>query len=253
MAPTDDPKLIKSDETLLQIIDAIRANGGATVTEVASELGLAKSTVFRHLKTLEKHRFVSSEEFTYQIGLRFLELGVDAREGYYYEQIKPFIEDLANESGEFTGFLVEEHGLGRYIYLDRQGVPSDARIGERLFLNQSAAGKAILAHLDEERVHDIIERHGLPRKTEATITDKDELFRELETIRERGYSIVKGDHTEMLWGIGAPVLLYNERLIGGITIAGPSYRTDEEKIEYDLPKLLLGKLKEFELQVTYDI
>ncbi len=51
------------------------------------------------------------------------------------------------------------------------------------------SAKAILSAFPDERVRDIVDRHGLPAKTPQTITDPDALFEELATIRERGFAL----------------------------------------------------------------
>lgn len=249
--PTKDGT-IRSDETLLALILLLKQKDGATVTELANEMDLAKSSVHRHLKTMLKHRYVVKDDNEYKLGLRFLDLGGFARaRNDIYSEVKPVVKRLATETGEFVSFVTEEHGMGIFLYIEREGVPSDARVGKEVYLHQSAAGKAILSQIDEKRRKEIIDRHGLPRKTEDTITDRDRLLEELREIEQRGYSYVKGDHTSSLWGVGAPVIHPEGRLLGGITVAGPAYRLRGERIEEELPDFLLGKMKEFELQVTH--
>ncbi|MFB6187002.1 MAG: IclR family transcriptional regulator C-terminal domain-containing protein, partial [Halobacteriaceae archaeon] len=67
-------------------------------------------------------------------------------------------------------------------------------IGARRLPHANAAGKAILAHLPEDVVHDILDRTGLPEHTKHTITSRKELFDELDSIRERGYAVNRGEY-----------------------------------------------------------
>lgn len=252
MVTNDKEGVIKSDETLLTLLSLLKQKNGATVTELADDMDLAKSSVYRHLKTLLINRYVIKEGSEYKLGLRFLDLGGFARaQNDIYSEVKPIVSQLASETGEFVSFITEEHGMGVFLYIERQGVPSDARVGKEVYLHQSAAGKAILSQINKERREEIIDQHGLPQKTENTITDKDRLYEEIEGIQDRGYAYVEGDHTDSLWGVGVPVLHPDGRVLGGITLAGPSYRLRGERMEKELPELLKGKMKEFELQVTY--
>lgn len=245
---------IKSDETLLEIIDVLYEQGGATVTEVADTVDVSKSTVHRHLATLQKHDYVMKEDHEYALGFRFLDLGGHVRHrDPIHKQVKSLVRNIAEETGEFVGFLVEEHGLGTYIYSEwgSEGVGNDVRIGRRIHLHQSAAGKAILANLPEERAAAIIDEHGLPERTSKTITDREELERNFETIRERGYAYAHGEHTEGLWAIGVPVRDVDGGIAGGLLVVGPTYRMRGERLEDELPKYLLGATKEFELNISH--
>ncbi|MHC3439964.1 IclR family transcriptional regulator [Natrialbaceae archaeon A-gly3] len=245
---------IKSDETLLTIVDELYKQGGATVTEIADAVDVSKSTVHRHLATLQKHDFVTKETNEYALGFRFLDLGGHVRHrNPIHKQVKSIVRDIAEETGEFVGFLVEEHGLGTYIYCEwgSEGVGNDVRIGRRIHLHQSAAGKAILANLPEERTASIIDEHGLPKRTPETITDRDELEENLETIRERGYAYAHSEHTEGLWAVGVPVHDIDGGIAGGLLVAGPTYRMSGEQLEEELPEYLLGTAKEFELNMSH--
>lgn len=248
------PETIKSDETLLAIIDVLYEEGGATVTEIADTVGVSKSTVHRHLATLQKHDYVTKEASEYALGFRFLDLGGHVRyRDPINKQVKSIVRNIAEETGEFVSFLVEEHGLGTYIYCEwgSEGVGNDVRIGRRIYLHQSAAGKAILAHLPDDRTAEIIDEHGLPERTSKTITDRNKLEENIETIRDRGYSYAHGEHTEGLWAIGVPVHDVDDEIAGGLLVAGPTYRMQGEQLEEHLPEFLLGATKEFELNISH--
>lgn len=84
-----------------------------------------------------------------------------------------------------ANLVVEEYGHGVFLYRSKgpEAVHMDTHAGKRLPMHTTAFGKAILAHFPEERVEEIIEANGLPAHTPKTITDRDTLFEELESIR----------------------------------------------------------------------
>lgn len=246
--------MVKSDQTMLQILTTIKRRGEVGVTDLANELDLAKSTVHSHLKTLHDAEFVVKEEGRYRIGLRFLDFGETSRQQIgEYQYIQDKVENLATQTDERAQFIVPEHGRGIFLYVatGNHAVQTDSRIGKRIALNTSSAGKAILAHLPDERVDDIIDRHGLPDRTEQTITDPDRFREELERTRDRGYAINLEETTEGLRAVGVPVLGPSGEVLGALSVSGPSHRLKDNWFESEIPDMILGAANEIELNITF--
>ncbi|WP_411965857.1 IclR family transcriptional regulator [Haloferax sp. YSMS24] len=247
-------RTVKSDETLLEIILALKRLEGAGVTEIANEVGVAKSTAHGHLKTLDQYGFVVNEHGRYDLGLRFLDLGETARHRKKEHQlIREKVEELAKRTDERAQFIVQEHGYGIYLYrsIGAHAVSTDSRIGKRISLHASSAGKAILAHLPEEEVVEILERRGLPPSTENTITDVDTLYEELEAVRERGYAFNMEESTTGLRAVGVPVIGSNGEVLGSLSVSGPTHRLKGEWFETEIPDMILGAANEVELNITF--
>lgn len=251
MKPT---RTIKTADTMFAIIQELQHRDGAGVTELAHDLGLAKSTVYDHLATLEQAEYVVKEDEHYRLGLRFLDHGMYARTQLGTEEvIRPAIEQLANEVDEAVWFVVEEHGKAVFIYraLGERAVQTNARIGRRSHLHQLAAGKAILAELPTDRVREILDRHGLPAQTDETITDVETLLEELEEVRESGIAYEQGEMVVSVSSVAAPVVFEGE-VIGAITVIGPSHRIGGSRLRETLPELIQGATNEIELKLTYE-
>ena len=104
-------RTVKASQTLLEIITALRELDGAGVTEIATHLDMPKSSVHKHLATLEDMEYVTNNTGTYTIGLKFLRLGEYARtHSEAYQMAKPIVKQLAAETNERSQFIVEEHG-----------------------------------------------------------------------------------------------------------------------------------------------
>ncbi|MFD1600124.1 IclR family transcriptional regulator [Halobellus rarus] len=250
--PTGDT--IKSDETLLEILEALHSLDESTLTAIADEVDVSKSTVHRHLETLRARRFVSKGDEEYRLGLEFLRFGGAARERYpFHRQSKSIVQQVADQTGEFVGFLVEEQGVGTFIYCEMgtEGVPSEAKVGQNLLLHQSASGKAILAHLPAERRSRILDQYGLPPRTDETLTDRATLLDDLDEIRERGYAFAHEEYTDGLRAVAAPAFDADGTVIGSLVVAGPIHRMRGERFETDLPELVTGAVKEFQLTISY--
>lgn len=246
---------VKTTESALSILEALKGLDGATLSELAAEVDVAKSTVHRHLATLEEHEYIVKEDNHYYIGLRFLTFGEYARNRKdAYRTVEPKIVELAEATGERAQFLVEEHCKAVYMYceLGRNAVqtPTSA-IGERLPMHSTSAGKAILSQLPERRVEEIIRNEGLPKFTEYTITDEDELFEELEVSRDRGYSINFQENIMGVNAIGVPLTEPDEEPLGALSVAGPTHRMNRDYLHGEVSDLLLGIANELELNIAY--
>ncbi|MFC6767709.1 IclR family transcriptional regulator [Natrinema soli] len=244
---------VKATETTLEIIDLLQEFDRAGVTEIATELDLAPSAVHKHLSTLQEHRYVVKDRSEYRLGLRFFELGGYTRHRMErYNAAKPELKSLAEETGEKTNLLVEEHGLGIYIYrsMGNEAIQINTYTGESVYLHNTALGKAILSYLPEERVEAIVDRHGLPSATERTITDVDELFETLAEIRDRGFAFDDEERINGLRCVAVP-LLDDGKAIGAISVSGPRSRMTDERFREEIPNKLSQKANLIELDLSY--
>jgi DNA-binding IclR family transcriptional regulator len=251
---TSAPDTVRTAETLFEIVEYLKRNDGATITEVTSELDYAKSTVHRHLSTLSEMGYVVREDNRFHVGLRFLDLGQHARtrrKGYGLAKKK--VEELAETTGERAQFIVEEHGKGVYLHrsFGEHAVRTDPGIGSRIPLHATAAGKALLANVPESQRFEIIEQTDFEPITDNTITDPEVLFDELDTIRERGYSFNRQENLKGLHAVGVAVTSQADDVIGALSISGPTHRLKGEWFQEELPDLLLGTANELELNIVH--
>jgi DNA-binding IclR family transcriptional regulator len=248
-------RTVKASQTLLEVVNALRELDGAGVTEIASHLEMPKSSVHKHLATLEEMEYVINDNGTYTIGLKFLRLGEYARtQNEAYQMARPIVKQLADETNERSQFIVEEYGKGVFVHrqVGQNAVHTDTNIGKRVYLHSTGAGKAILAHLPPERIEEVIETIGLPAQTDQTITDPDELRAELKKIRERGFALNKEEGMHGLRTIGVPVFDPDEEVFGAFSLSGPSHRMRGDRFNEEIPNMLLGKANEFELKIEFE-
>lgn len=254
MSEQGDIGTVKAVRTIFDIVEYVADRDGVTITEVADELGYAKSTVHRHFSTLAELGYLVEDDDGYHEGLRFLEIGHAARVRQQgYEMTKEKVEELAAETSERAQFIVEDHGKAVYIHraFGERAVRTDPGIGSRIPLHATAAGKAILANLDEQRRTEIVEGIDFEPITDATITDAASLYDELETVRERGYSFNREENLAGLHAVGVPVVRPDGDVIGALSVSGPSHRLEGNWFEDELPALLLGTANELELNIAH--
>lgn len=254
MTASPNHRPVKTVETAFDILDAVQRLDGAGITEIADELGLAKSTTHRHLCTLADRGFVVEDENGYRLSTWFLDYGMHARRAHgLFEVVKPKVDELAETTDEKVWAVTEEHGMGVHLYgaTGRHSVQTHARVGIITPLHQFAAGKCILAYLSDEQIDAIIDEYGLPASTAHTITDPAELFEQLEAVRERGYAFNHEEAVSGLHAVGVPIRDPSGGAIGAVSVAGPANRLKGELLTEDLPDLLLGAANEVEVNLAH--
>nr|WP_235010822.1 IclR family transcriptional regulator C-terminal domain-containing protein [Halobellus limi] len=108
-----------------------------------------------------------------------------------------------------------------------------------------------MANRSREEVEAIIDKHGLEQVTENTITDRDELFDELGTIRERGYALDDEQRVEGVRCVGAPILDESDRAVAAISVTMPKNRLTGEQFEEELPEIILESTNVIQVNLTY--
>jgi DNA-binding IclR family transcriptional regulator len=236
------PRTLKTVERTAQVIKALEALDGAGVTELATHLDMSKSSTYHYLTTLRQEDFVVKNGEQYELGLQLLLSGEYVRNrNLLYRYGKEEVEELAEATGEYANLFTEQHGMGINLYKVRgsdavgSGYQTD-KLQQPDQLHCTATGKAILAFLPEDRVHDILDRHGLPERTADTVTDRDALFDELATVRERGYAYNDEEEVEGLRAVGAPVIDRDDNVLGSLSVAGPTSRLKGTTFDEDLPE-----------------
>jgi DNA-binding IclR family transcriptional regulator len=250
-----EPKYpVRTTVRSFEIVEFLKENHGAGVTETAEALDMSKGVVHNHLSTLESIGFVIKEDEEYSLSLRFLELGEYQRNQMRLYQIgREQVEELAAETGELVNLATEEHGRCVYLSLSRgeKAVELDTYAGHRPHLHNTALGKAILAHLPESRTIEILDHLGMPRSTEHTITDRDTLFDELDEIRDQGVAFDRQERLTGLRCIAAPITKNNGEVAGAISVSGPMTRFQGELFEETLPKAVRSTANVIELNLEY--
>lgn len=249
-----DGRPMNSAKKLFTIVEELRERNGARVSELATSLDLPKSTIHRHLKTLEELEYVMKTGDIYHVGSQFLYVGtaVHNRETAY-AYIEPLIKELATETDERAQFMIEEHGYMVYVHREtgNHAVQTDTQLGKQMPIHATSGGKAILAEMTDGEVEDIIERHGLPKITENTITDEGRFHEELQEIRKNGVSYNDQEYIDDLRSVSVPVIKPNGQPLGAIGISGPLNRFKGDYYRQELPDKLLGVVNEVELNMKY--
>ncbi|GAA0457908.1 IclR family transcriptional regulator (plasmid) [Halococcus dombrowskii] len=244
---TPDRPRVKATATSFAILEAVRDRDGAGVTELARELDLAKSAVYKHLMTLTRLGYLVKEDTTYYLSLTFQGFGTRARERYPIYIAEPAIDNLAGTTGNVVNFMIYENGQGIYAYQARAPTAAEPPIPEytHVPLHATAGGKAILAYLPaEERERAIAD--GLTSFTEKTITDRDELEDELQSVRDRRTAFEREEFTEGYQCVGSPIIGSNAQPVGAVSVSGSTAEMTGKRLEEDMTGLVVSTAKSIE-------
>ena len=207
---------------LLTLFDREHTEWG--VREVATKLKIAKSSAHDLMSSLAKLGFLNkTEDNRYRLGWRLVTLSETLlATTELRKEAHPIMEDLATEYQETLHLAVLDDTQA--VYVDklegRQAVRVElTSLGARLYAHCSALGKVLLAYKEESEVKRIIQTAGLPRFTENTITEEEDLLDNLIKIRKQGYAYDLEEILPDLCCVAAPIYDYTGNVIAAISMS----------------------------------
>lgn len=233
-AMIDDVTVVQSVDRAVVAMEMLARSGWLGVTDIANELGIHKSTVFRMLATLERRGLVEQDRATqkYRLGFGMLRLAASVRPSLdLIEAARPVCEQLSLRTGETVNLAVLE---GREVVNIHQVNLSSSRVsadwlGSHTDLHCTSSGKVLLA-FSPSVVLDELLAGDLQRRTRATITDPAVLRRELVAVRNDGYATTFGELEEGLHAVAAPIVGRDESVVAAVSVSGPAYRLDGDRL-----------------------
>jgi DNA-binding IclR family transcriptional regulator len=213
------------------------------VNEMARMLGMHKSTISRLCATLEQAGYLHRELAAgrYRLGPRIFNLAGNQNHEFDLRSVaRPILQRLVAATGE-TVTIAELEGPDIVTIDVIEGtnlVRAQARVGARTQAHASATAKAILAYLPTVDRDAIIDGLALVQLSPNTLTSRDALVENLETIRQRGWSVDMEELEVGLRCIGAPVRDGGGHVIAAIAILGPRHRMTEAAIPVVAPQVV---------------
>lgn len=255
MPDENTSRLVQSSMTSLRVLEFVREKHGARLTDVAKGLDIGHSTAHNHLATLEEQGWLVEADNGYEISYRFLHYGRSTRHNTpFFRTIRRHANELSERTDLEVEFLVEENGRLMSLIDIRTNVAGYSNaddwggVGIYYYMNNTASGKAILAEMPHERVEAILDRWGLPAQTSYSITDREVLYQQLETTRQRGYATAHQEVQEGFENAAVVVKAPEETILGAISIGWPSYLFDDGP-----NRSLITQLKETKQEIESEI
>ncbi len=220
----------------LSILECLaRTEGGLTLTDIAHRVELPPSTTHRLLATLEKMGYVyqAGDLGRWYVGLQAFTVGASflaSRD--FATQSHGYMRRLMEQSGETVNLAILDGTEA--VFIDqvqcRETMRTIVKLGSRVPLHASGVGKAIFASLPDDQIDALIKVKGLPRITENTITSPETMWASIRVIRQRGFSFDDEEHLPGTRCVAAPIYDEHAEPVGAISLAGPSTRHTDARI-----------------------
>ena len=212
-------------DRMMDILDQLERNAeGVTISDLTAEIGQPRTTVYRIMKTLQRHEVVRRQDNgSYKLGARLLRLAAKAAAGPSDIDLpriaQPVLDRLADQLGESVKLSVadREGVLVIAVAQSRREHALTVVQGQRIPIHVSAAGKLLLAHMPEAERRAFLSDE-LPAFTPNTITDASRLARQLATIRRNGWSRDRSEQSPSINAVAAPVVDKDGKVIAAISV-----------------------------------
>lgn len=208
-------------------------DGPKTINDVAQELTVHHSTALRLLHTLERRRFVTRQNGTYQLGPRVAWLGQLVLDQLDLRALaRPYIETLNGEVGETVHLatLVDSE----VVYVDKvestHPVRMYSQVGKTAPLHATGVAKAILAHnpMLLAKVESMPEPYFC--FTDRTRTTFAALSVDIKRGRRDGFLLDDREHEDSIHCIAAPIYGSDGTATSAVSVAVPVHRCDRSRL-----------------------
>ncbi len=237
---------VQSVDRAITILELLARQGESSVTEIAAELGVHKSTAFRLLVTLETHRLVEqvNDRGRYRLGVGNLRLaGATTARLDVVSEARPLTRQLAADTGETVNITVRSEESA--LYLDQaagsSALQSHNWVGQRIPLHATSNGKVLLSELSQRDFDEALPH--LPRYTEHTITSRERMQEELAGVRRLGYALAVDELEVGLTAAAAPIRSAHGDIIASMSISGPTFRLTRQRLEETVPMVVAAALE----------
>lgn len=235
------PYAIESVDNALRILQVLRDSGQVRVSEVAAELGIARSTAHRLLAMLVYRDFaVQAEDRSYRAGPALSAAPLRGEPAQRLRQVmRPHMEALRDQVAETVNLTVRLGIQTRFLHTVESA--QVLRVGDRqgtvLPAWKTSGGKALLAELPDARLTALLRGvNGRPPEG-MTAAERRALVSELRLIRDQGYAENIEQSESGVCAIGLCVRDQLGGPVAALSVSVPSVRYTPERSRVFLREL----------------
>jgi len=227
--------MLKTLDLSLQVLELFKGEKNEwSLTEIANYLGENTTKIYRIVETLTKREFLkkNKDSKTYELGISILELSKSSNSMFEIKTlIHPYLVYLTEQTQESSFFTIldENEALTLDSVTGTNHINFAVSVGSTAPLYAGASYRSILAFLPDYFIKATLSNE-IKKFTSSTKTNPKDIMKDLEKIKDKGYAVSRGELTDDIVAVAVPILIY-DKIIGSITVSGPSYRITDEHIE----------------------
>lgn len=232
---------VQSVNEALELLEALTEfPSGLKLAQLAKKIGENHSKTFRLMSTLCDKGLVAREGGAYRLGIYSMTFAHKfLKNAHVINYAHPTMEVLAKKHDEavYIAVIKDDEVLFVDMVDCEQRIKATSFVGRRFPLFTNAAGKVMKA-LDSR---DLLEKMFKKRDSKSGYAEMDKLESELTAIRARGVAIDIGGLGEGVISVAVAFRDYAGKVVGAITLIGPSFRMLAERLENEIvPSMLEG-------------
>ncbi len=240
----NDRNYIISIERAFKILEAFCVpNTELTLTEISNTCNLNKTATNRFLNTLTKLGYlIRDENKRYSLSPKIMGLGYGYLNASSLRSVsKQLIDELSAEIGKTVnlGILYDIN----IIYLYRKEVASylkhELYDGSFLPAYCTSLGKILLAGLSDDELNERIAKMDFKPITTRTITDKNELYKDIFAAREKGFCVADRELSMDLFAVAVPIIDARGKVVAGINVTMSANENPKKEFRKILEKLII--------------
>jgi len=239
MSPNHESPSVAVERALAMLEAVAQEPDGLSNAEISRKLQIPKSSASYILRTLEKQAYLKRDEETgkYRVGLKILSLSRGALSGIDVREVAlPVMRHLMEKTNLTCHLAILDGPEAVYIEkVEPQGfIRMDTWVGRRMRVHATSVGKALVAHIPQERLEKILADRGMEKRTPKTITTVPRLLKDLEKVRAQGYAVDDEENNMGARCLGAPVFNQSGGIEASIGLSGTTNQVNAQT----MPRIL---------------
>lgn len=231
-----DKYLLGSLNTALGLLDTLGHCDKLSLADISARAGVNKSVAFRCLYTLEKNGFVEKTgDAQYTLGIKFLYYGnlLAARQDVV-AIARPSLQQLAAKC-KLAAHL-SNLNRDRVVTIYKEESPYDIQVTARVGMNApaytTAMGRAILAHLPEQQLSDLLVGYKYRQYSPRSITSSEECRTLLSEVRRQGYATDYDDRFPGFGSVACPIFDHTGSVAAAVGLVGLAQTIQTNEMKY---------------------
>lgn len=215
---------LQTVQRALEVLEIV-ATKPMSQKELEHATGFNRSNVRRLVFTLMDNGYIEKDQNTnkYKLGLKVVELSsLRLNQVELKTEAVPFLRELSFKTNQVCHMGI--YSEGEVIYIEKiqpvNSISMFSSIGKRLPVYSSSMGKVLLSQYEDDEIVNILKKAHVSKLTGNTITDTEEILKEVQKTKLQGYAVDNQENEENIFCIGAPIYDYRNKIVAAISTSG---------------------------------